>query len=243
MKRERVGFWIMTAVMATAISCQSTKNASSIKTNTPVRLNTPLDSACYSIGVNFGAGLGENMRTFPGGEANLDALAEGFLNAIKNDTAALVLSPEAAQAYIQSYIADLKAREEAVEKETGETFLAENKTREGVITTESGLQYKILKQGDGEKPAADDHVKVHYTGRLLDGTVFDSSVQRGEPITFGVAQMIRGWTEILQIMPTGSKYQVWIPSELGYGAQGAGERIKPYSTLDFEIELIEVIKE
>ena len=121
--------------------------------------------------------------------------------------------------------------------------MAENKTMSGVITTESGLQYQVVTEGKGAKPTADDKVKVHYTGTLLNGTKFDSSVDRGEPAEFGVGQVIKGWTEVLQLMPVGSKYIVWIPSELAYGERGAGADIRPNSTLKFEIELLEIVKD
>ena len=123
----------------------------------------------------------------------------------------------------------------------GQDFLAANRSKEGVITTASGLQYKVITEGTGAKPTAKDKVRCHYTGRLLDGTVFDSSVQRGQPAEFEVGQVIPGWQEVLQLMPVGSKFQVWIPSNLAYGTQGAGP-IKPNSTLEFEIELLEIVK-
>ena len=124
----------------------------------------------------------------------------------------------------------------------GEKFLEENKSKDGVKVTESGLQYIVLKEGTGEKPTAESTVKVHYHGTLTDGTVFDSSVDRGEPTEFGVGQVIRGWTEGLQLMPVGSKYKFFVPQDLGYGARQAGEKIKPYSTLIFEVELLEIVK-
>ena len=124
-------------------------------------------------------------------------------------------------------------------KEQGEQFLAENALRDGVTVTESGLQYEVIKMGKGPKPAADAKVKVHYHGTLIDGTVFDSSVDRGEPITFGLNQVIKGWTEGVQLMPVGSKFRFYIPQELGYGAQSAG-KIPPYSTLIFDVELLEI---
>lgn len=127
-------------------------------------------------------------------------------------------------------------------KKEGQAFLESNKKQAGVITTESGLQYKIVKEGTGPKPTASDKVKVHYHGSLINGKVFDSSIERGEPVTFGVSEVIRGWTEALQLMPVGSKWQLFIPSDLGYGDAGAGNDIKPGSTLLFDVELLEIVK-
>ena len=127
-------------------------------------------------------------------------------------------------------------------KTQGEKFLADNKTEEGVTTLPSGLQYKVLKAGSGPKPGLHDQVTVHYTGTLIDGTVFDSSVQRGQPASFAVNGVIPGWTEALQLMNTGSKWQLFIPYNLAYGEQGAGEKIGPYSTLIFEVELLKIGK-
>ena len=172
----------------------------------------------------------------------MDDLIAGFIQAIKGDSAAMKMTPQEAQQYLQTYFVEAQAREAAKSKEEGEKFLAENKMKEGVITTESGLQYQVITEGTGVKPTAEDRVKVHYTGTLLDGTKFDSSVDRGEPAEFGVSQVIKGWTEGLQIMPAGSKYIFWIPSELAYGERGAGQDIKPNSVLKFEVELLEVIK-
>ena len=225
---------VIVAMSASFTSCDSHKSAS---------LKTAVDSASYAIGINTGANYRTNLKTVPGGEANIDDLIAGFIQAIKGDSAAMKMTPETAQQYLQTYFVEASAKEAAQNKEAGEKFLAENKTKEGVITTESGLQYKVEKEGTGEKPTAADRVKVHYTGTLLDGTKFDSSVDRGEPAEFGVSQVIRGWTEGLQIMPAGSKYIFWIPSDLAYGERGAGQDIKPNSVLKFEVELLEVIKE
>ena len=225
---------VIVAMSASFTSCDSHKSAS---------LKTAVDSASYAIGINTGANYRTNLKTLPGGEANIDDLIAGFIQAIKGDSAAMKMTPETAQQYLQTYFVEASAKEAAQNKEAGEKFLAENKTKEGVITTESGLQYKVEKEGTGEKPTAADRVKVHYTGTLLDGTKFDSSVDRGEPAEFGVSQVIRGWTEGLQIMPAGSKYIFWIPSDLAYGERGAGQDIKPNSVLKVEVELLEVIKE
>ena len=126
--------------------------------------------------------------------------------------------------------------------EKGENFLAENGKREGVVTTTSGLQYEIIKKGNGATPTANDKVRVHYHGTLIDGTVFDSSIDRGEPAEFGVSQVIKGWTEALQLMPVGSKWKLYIPYDLAYGDKEVSEEIKPYSTLIFEVELLDIVK-
>lgn len=219
------------ALGVSATSCDSKKSAN---------LKTAVDSASYAIGVNTGANYKENLKTLPGGEANIDALIAGFVQAIKGDSTKM--SAADAQAYLQTYFVEASAKEANKTKEDGDAFLAENKTKEGVITTESGLQYKVEVEGTGAKPTAEDRVKVHYTGTLLDGTKFDSSLDRGEPAEFGVSQVIEGWKEGLQIMPVGSKYTFWIPSDLAYGERGAGQDIKPNSALKFEVELLEILK-
>ena len=224
----------LVAMGTTFTSCGGSHKSASLK--------SAVDSASYAIGISTGAGYKENLKTLPGGEANVDDLIAGFIQAIKGDSAAMKMTPQEAQQYLQTYFVEAQAREAAKSKEEGEKFLAENKTKEGVITTESGLQYQVITEGTGVKPTAEDRVMVHYTGTLLDGTKFDSSVDRGEPAEFGVSQVIKGWTEGLQIMPAGSKYIFWIPSELAYGERGAGQDIKPNSVLKFEVELLEVIK-
>jgi FKBP-type peptidyl-prolyl cis-trans isomerases 1 len=208
---------------------------------TNVSLKTDVDSASYAIGVANGAGFRENLKTIPGGEANIDALLAGFIQAIKGDSTKM--SQEEAQAYLQTYFVQASEKEANKSKEEGEAFLAENRTKEGVITTESGLQYKVETEGTGEKPTAEATVKVHYHGTLLDGTVFDSSIERGEPTELSLNQVIRGWTEGLQIMPVGSKYTFWVPADLGYGTNvRPGGPIKANDLLKFEIELLEIVK-
>ena len=207
------------------------------KTN--VSLKSDVDSVSYAIGVSTGMGSKENLMTLPGAEANVDALIAGFVQAIKGDSTKMNM--EEAREYMQKYFVEASAKEANKTKEEGEKFLADNKTKSGVITTESGLQYQVITEGTGAKPTAEDHVKVHYTGTLLDGTKFDSSIDRGEPAEFPVSQVIKGWTEGLQLMPVGSKYIFWIPSDLAYGDRGAGQMIKPNSTLKFEVELLEIV--
>ena len=207
------------------------------KTN--VSLKSDVDSVSYAIGVSTGLGYKENLKTLPGAEANVDALIAGFVQAIKGDSTKMNM--EEAREYMQKYFVEASAKEANKTKEEGEKFLADNKTKSGVITTESGLQYQVITEGTGAKPTAEDHVKVHYTGTLLDGTKFDSSIASDEPAEFPVSQVIKGWTEGLQLMPVGSKYIFWIPSDLAYGDRGAGQMIKPNSTLKFEVELLEIV--
>ncbi|MGL4519972.1 MAG: FKBP-type peptidyl-prolyl cis-trans isomerase [Phocaeicola sp.] len=167
----------------------------------------------------------------------------GFIAAVQEKGTAVTM--EEAQAYVQLHSETIK--EKALEAQYGENktagaaFLAENATKEGVVTTESGLQYKVIKAGKGEVPTAESKVKVHYKGTLLDGTEFDSSYSRNEPTSFRANQVIKGWTEALTMMPVGSKWELYIPQDLAYGARDAGQ-IKPFSTLVFEVELLEIEK-
>lgn len=163
-------------------------------------------------------------------------IKQGFINGLLGDESQF--DSRSASEYIQATLNHIKY---GSTKEEGEKFLEENKLREGVIVTESGLQYEVLKMGKGKKPAATDKVKVHYHGTLINGEVFDSSVERGEPIVFGLNQVIAGWTEGVQLMPVGSKFKFYIPQELGYGERAAGS-IPPYSTLIFEVELLGIEK-
>lgn len=194
--------------------------------------------------VNMGEQIGKNIKEQEAGgligEPSLSTdfalIKQGFINGLLGYTEQM--TGEEAGEYIQNTMNTIKY---GTVKEEGEKFLAENGLKEGVITTESGLQYEVIKMGKGKKPSATDRVKVHYHGTLIDGTVFDSSVERGEPITFGLNQVIKGWTEGVQLMPVGSKFRFYIPQELGYGAQQAGN-IPPYSTLIFDVELLEIEK-
>ena len=194
--------------------------------------------------VNMGEQIGKSIKAQeeqgligePSLATDFELIKQGFINGLVGFTEQM--DGTQAGEYIQNTMNNIKY---GTVKEDGEKFLAENALKEGVITTESGLQYEVLKMGRGKKPAATDKVKVHYHGTLIDGTVFDSSVERGEPITFGLNQVIKGWTEGVQLMPVGSKFRFYIPQELAYGAQEAGS-IPPYSTLIFEVELIDIEK-
>ena len=194
--------------------------------------------------VNMGEQIGKNIKDQEAqgliGEPSLATdfvlIKQGFINGLLGFTEQM--DGTQAGAYIQNTLNNIKY---GSVKEDGEAFLVANKEREGVKVTDSGLQYEVIKMGKGKKPAATDRVKVHYHGTLIDGTVFDSSVERGEPIVFGLNQVIPGWTEGVQLMPVGSKFKFYIPQELGYGAQSAGT-IPPYSTLIFEVELLGIEK-
>jgi len=151
------------------------------------------------------------------------------------------MSYEEAQTVINDFFQTLQAKVGGEAQSEGIAFLEENSKRTEVVTLASGLQYEILTEGAGATPTASDKVKVHYHGTLIDGKVFDSSVNRGEPATFGVTQVISGWVEALQLMPVGSKWKLYIPSELAYGAQGAGQAIAPHTALVFEVELLDIV--
>jgi FKBP-type peptidyl-prolyl cis-trans isomerase len=204
-----------------------------------IKLTTMADSAAYAIGVDLGNNIKKNLPTAPGGkDLNPQIILQAFATIMKGDSG-LIASAKAG-AITQAYFVKAQSMEGGINKEAGQKFLAENGKRAGVTTTASGLQYEVIKAGTGPKPAATDQVKVHYHGTTIDGKVFDSSVERGEPVTFGLGQVIKGWTEALQLMPVGSKWKIFIPSELGYGEQAAGPKIKPNSVLVFEVELISI---
>ncbi len=204
--------------------------------------NKELDQLSYALGLS----MGNNFKSSGIQSINVQDFADGV--AAVYDGLAPKMSYDEAKAVIQKYFGELEAkqREEAqkmaeVNQKAGEAFLAENGKRAEVKTTASGLQYEVLAEGDGPIPTAQDQVEVHYTGKLIDGTVFDSSVERGMPATFGVTQVIPGWVEALQLMKAGSKWRLFIPSQLAYGPQGAGNVIGPNSTLIFDVELLRVI--
>ena len=200
-----------------------------------------VDSMSYALGLNVGTDFSKNLKGIPGGKSNIDLLIKGFTTAMKGDSA--IMKPEVAMEFFKGYIAKASAKDAELKKSVGEKFLAENKTKDSVKTTASGLQYKVLIAKDGPKPQATDSVKVHYQGFLIDGTKFDSSVDRGEPITFPLNQVIPGWTEGVQLMSVGSKYKFYVPYALGYGEKGAGNGAIPgFSTLIFEVELLDIKK-
>ena len=194
-----------------------------------------MDKISYALGLS----MGQNFQS--SGIQSLNV--EDFGRALKAvyDGEKPEISYDEAKEVINTFFEQLQNQAQSANKEVGEAFLKENAKKDGVITLPSGLQYEILKTGDGKKPSATDQVKCHYHGTLIDGRVFDSSVQRNQPAVFGVNQVIQGWVEALQLMPIGSLWKLYIPSHLAYGERGAGELIGPNTALIFDVELLEIV--
>ena len=194
-----------------------------------------MDKFSYAIGL----GIGQNLLSMGAQGINVEDFAQAIADVLNRNE--LAMRHNEAREIVNKYFMELEEKMNAENIEKGKAFLAENAKKEGIITLPSGLQYEVITEGNGKKPSATDRVKCHYEGTLIDGTLFDSSIKRGQPAVFGVNQVIKGWVEALQLMSEGSKWRLFIPSELGYGAQQAGEMIPPHSTLIFEVELIEVL--
>jgi len=194
-----------------------------------------MDKLSYALGMS----MASNLMNSGLQQLDVKSFVEAFTVIMNNTTPSM--SPQEANRVIQSYFS--KQQDEMLSKnlEAGKAFLEENRKKEQVISLPSGLQYEVLVEGNGAKPKATDKVRCHYHGTLLNGTVFDSSVERGQPAVFGVNQVIKGWVEALQLMPIGSKWRLYIPSELAYGEQGAGGSIEPNSTLIFDVELLGIV--
>lgn len=193
---------------------------------------TPADSLSYSIGVV----VAQNLKNQGFVNVNHHIMSKAISDVLQNED--LFIPFTEADVYFKNEITRIKIIQKEMNKQAGEEFLATNKTKEGVVTTESGLQYEVLVEGDGPSPSATDKVKVHYHGTLIDGRVFDSSVQRDKPISFGLNQVISAWTEAVPLMKVGSKHRIYCPSNLAYGERSAGPLIGPHSALIFEIELL-----
>ncbi len=191
-----------------------------------------MDKISYALGLS----IGNNFRASGIKGLEIDDFIKG-INDVFNEAKPAIAFDEA-QRLLQAYFKDLQAEKFEMNKQVGEEFLRINKEKRGVVTLPSGLQYEVLKTGDGQKPGPNDKVRCHYHGTLIDGRVFDSSIERGQPAVFGVSQVIRGWTEALQLMNVGSKWRLFIPSDMTYGAHGAGEAIEPNMTLIFDVELL-----
>ncbi|NLA75936.1 MAG: FKBP-type peptidyl-prolyl cis-trans isomerase [Deltaproteobacteria bacterium] len=227
---------ICVALLVFTSGCRDTDQP---QETTPPR--TDKEKISYAIGVNMAQSINDIKD-----EIDLPMLKKGMTD--KSQGKEQLVSDDEAHSLLMALSEKVRAKqqeehEKSLQKnlDAGKVFLEENKTKEGVITTESGLEYIVLKQGEGKTPGASDQVRVHYEGTKLDGTVFDSSYKRGNPATFPVGQVIKGWTEGLQLMKEGGKYRLFIPSELAYGTRGAGQEIGPNEVLLFDVELLEVI--
>ncbi|HUN66427.1 MAG TPA: FKBP-type peptidyl-prolyl cis-trans isomerase [Bacteroidota bacterium] len=225
--------WVAIVISLFFIACQGS-------TQDKAHMKSFKDSVSYCIGMNIGRDFSHQSI-----DVDPELLAQGIKDVIAGGKT--MISDSDAQTCMMSFQKDLMSKQEAKNKEMGdknmkegEAFLAANKTKEGVKVTASGLQYKVIKEGTGPKPKAEQTVQVHYRGTLIDGTEFDSSIKRGQPAEFPVNGVIKGWTEALQLMSVGSKYQLFIPSELAYGSQGAGHQIGPNAVLIFEVELLAI---
>jgi len=224
----------------TSTATKTTASGAKTTAAAPVVLKTQRDKESYAMGMNLGTGLHRQGMTL-----DPALLARGLKDAQSGAKTAMTEDEaRAAMAQLQTDVRaklDAKAKEEgAVNRKEGDAFLAANKTKEGVVTLPSGLQYKILKEGTGPKPAATDTVTCNYSGKLLNGTEFDSSYKRGQPASFPLTGVIKGWTEALQLMPVGSKWQLFIPPDMAYGDHPPSRDIAPGSTLVFEVELLSI---
>ncbi|PWJ59439.1 FKBP-type peptidyl-prolyl cis-trans isomerase FklB [Dyadobacter jejuensis] len=238
---------LFSALAVTPSFAQGTKKAapsaaskSTHATKAPVATNVlknTTDSLSAAIGVSFSNSVSSQGID----DLNVDVLVQEIRKSLKGDST--IFTSESANAFIGQYFQNLMEKKGAAVKIAGEEFLAQNAKKDSVHTTESGLQYKVLKAGTGPKPVVTDKVKAHYHGTLIDGTVFDSSVERGEPIEIPVSGVIKGWTEALQLMPVGSKWQLYIPYDLAYGERQAGPQIPAYSALVFDVELLSIIEQ
>lgn len=238
MKKIIVTFSALAAVTGAFAQAKTTKPATGVKKTVakPAATGTQniTDSFSYAIAMSTASFFKDKGIN----QVNMAMVQRAFDDVMKKNKAAL--TPEQMNKVIMDRMQTIQRDKTSVARKEGIAFLAANKNKPGVVTLPSGLQYQILKQGDGPKPKASDKVKVHYHGTLIDGTVFDSSVDRGQPISLGLSNVIAGWTEALQLMPVGSKWKLFIPSELGYGDRDAGPVIKGGSTLIFDVELLAI---
>lgn len=237
-----LGFFVM---MGLTVHAQSKKELAAevtklkaeiaeLKKPKAANLNDEDKKASYGLGVL----IASNLKNQGGDSVDLESLYFGIQDVFKKNK--LIIEEQECSMIVQGYMQEAMEKKVTKMKGEGEVFLNANKTKEGVKVTASGLQYQVISSGNGKTPTAADNVTVHYTGKLVDGTIFDSSVERNEPATFGVGQVIAGWTEALQLMREGDKWMLFVPYELGYGERGAGGQIPPYSALIFEVELIKV---
>lgn len=234
-KKVLLGAAAIALVSAAMVSCQPGCGSSDVK------LTSQADSASYALGMMIGTQQAGGLDQAPGGKDLCKrTIVAAFAGAINGEDAQM--TEEEAYQVIQAYFEAAQNKVGEANIAEGEAFLTANAKKDGVVTTESGLQYRVITEGTGAKPTLESTVSCHYTGKLLNGTVFDSSVERGQPAEFPVNGVIAGWTEALQMMSVGSKWELFIPSGLAYGERGAGADITPNSTLIFEVELLDIVK-
>jgi len=226
---------ILKKILLPAVVIAMVVSSCNAQEKSKTNMKTEKDSISYSLGVS----IANNLKQGNLDDVNIDLMAQGMKDFFANKPAMTVQACEGA---IQTYMSGKEKAKGSENEAKGQAFLAANQKKEGVTTTASGLQYKVIKMGTGAKPTLNDKITAHYHGTLIDGTVFDSSVDRGQPASFPVSGVIPGWTEALQLMPVGSKWTLYLPSNLAYGEKGAGGKIGPNSALVFDVELISIDK-
>lgn len=230
MKIKSITLAVAGLVFVAFTACNSGSTSSS---KADVKIESKTDSIAYALGHSIGGNL---LNQFPG--MNPEIIAKAMVEGYNEEENTLYASAQDADTAIRAYLKSESDRKATENKEKGEAFLAENAKKDGVKVTDSGLQYEVIKEGNGPKPTAKSTVNVMYHGTTIDGTVFDSSIERGDTVSFPVTGVIKGWTEGLQLMNVGSEYKLYIPSDLAYGTRGAGAKIGPNSTLIFDVKLI-----
>lgn len=229
---------LLGSILLSGLALSSCQN-STVKTP-KATLSNEIDSVSYALGINVGTGFSKELETLPGGKINKDALIAGFLQGLRSDSSMYQLNNDSIQKMLNSYFQRTAEEDNMKALLRNDSILSENKKKEGIVVTESGLQYKVITEGTGAKAFKDDVVRVNYIGKLMDGTVFDSSIERGKPAEIPVGAVIPGWSEALQLMPVGSKWELTIPSQLAYGERAIGN-IPANSILSFEVELLEIV--
>ena len=236
--KQMIAFFVTIAMITGMAACQKGAETQAV----PTVLETDKDKASYAIGVNMAQALVKIKD-----EVNIDMVAAGLKDKVDGNT--LLIEEADARALLAEFSEKLREKQMAERDalgqknlEEGQSFLEANKAKPDVVTTENGLQYMVVKQGDGPVPTKEDRVRVHYRGATIDGTEFDSSYEREAPVTLAVTGVIKGWTEALQLMPVGSTYKLFVPPDLAYGPRGAGDRIGPNAVLVFDVELLEIVK-
>ncbi len=226
------------SILVCGLLALSLNSCNKKESNEGMTFEKEIDKVSYSLGINIGQNIKKQLDSL-----NTEAFAKGLNDVYSGDSTHFLIQGDEAEKILNEYFRKIQEAKFLSVKEEGAKFLEQNQSKEGVVTLPSGLQYKIVKEGKGPKPLATDFVKTHYHGTTMDGKVFDSSVDRKEPVVFPVNGVIPGWSEALQLMPVGSKWQLFVPANLAYGERGAGPNIPPFATLIFDVELISIEKD